>query len=144
MPLDPCLQPARKPLEKVPQLGHPVLDRYLAFVASRCRPNTVRATASDLRAFFAVVAKEPEQVVPADVLTFIREQRQPRGDGRVVRLSEGGSGLSSGTIRRRLSSVSGLFSWLVLREETASTPVPRGLAPRRRPGHRNTVALIRT
>jgi len=49
MPADPCLLSVRKPLEKVPELGHPVLDRYLVFVASRCRPNTVLATASDLR-----------------------------------------------------------------------------------------------
>jgi integrase/recombinase XerD len=144
MPLDPCLQPARKPRQKVPQLGHPVLDRYLEFVASRCRPNTVEATACDLRAFFAVIVKEPDQVVAADVLTFIREQRQPRGDGRVVRLSDGESGLSSRTIKRRLSSVSGLFAWLVLLEEIAGNPVPRGLATRRQPGRRNTVALIRT
>ncbi len=144
MPLDPCLQPARRSLEKVPHLGHPVLDRYLIFVASRCRPNTVRATACDLRAFFGVIAKEPDQVVPADVLAFIREQRQPRGDGRVVRLSDGESGLSSRTIKRRLSSLSGLFSWLVLLEEIAGNPVPRGLATRRQPGRRDTVALIRT
>ena len=52
MPVDPCLLPVRKRLEKVPELGHPQLDRYLVFVASRCRPNTVLATASDLRAFF--------------------------------------------------------------------------------------------
>ncbi len=144
MPVDPCLLPARKPLEKLPQLGHPVLDRYLVFVASRCRPNTVLATACDLRAFFAVVSKEPEQVVTADVLHFIQEQRRPRGDGRVVRLSDGESGLSSRTIKRRLSSVSGLFSWLVLLEEIARNPVPRGLATRRQPGRRNSVALIRT
>lgn len=144
MPLDPCLLPVRKSLEKLPLLGHPVLDRYLAFVASRCRPNTVLATACDLRAFFAVVAKEPEHVVTADVLHFIQEQRRPRGDGRVVRLADGESGLSSRTIKRRLSSISGLFSWLVLLEEIVGNPVPRGLATRRQPGRRNSVALIRT
>jgi integrase/recombinase XerD len=144
MPLDPCLLPARKPLENVPQLGHPVLDRYLVFVASRCRPNTVLATASDLRAFFAVVAKEPAEVIVGDVLGFIREQRQPRGDGRVVRLSDGESGLSSRTIKRRLSTVSGLFGWLLLLEEITVNPVPRGLATRRQQGRRNGVPLIRT
>ena len=107
MPVDPCLLPVRKRLEKVPELGHPLLDRYLVFVASRCRSNTVLATASDLRAFFGVVEKEPVDVVTADVLAFIREQREPRGDGKVVRLSDGQSGLSSRTIRRRLASVSG-------------------------------------
>ena len=37
----------------------PVLDAYLEFVAARCRPNTVLATAFDLKVFFAVVAKGP-------------------------------------------------------------------------------------
>ncbi|MBV9041035.1 MAG: hypothetical protein JOZ68_08520, partial [Acidimicrobiia bacterium] len=45
---DPCLLRAHKPGEDVPVLGHPVLDRYLNFVASRARHNTVLATASDL------------------------------------------------------------------------------------------------
>ena len=143
MPMDPCLLPARLPAEKVPVLGHLVLDRYLLFVASRCRPNTVLAAACDLRAFFAVVAKEIHEVVVGDVLGFIREQRLPRGDGRVVRLCDGEAGLSSRTIKRRLSTVSGLFTWLVMLEELATNPVPRGLATRRR-GRRNGVPLIRT
>ena len=48
-----------------------VLDRYVEFVAARCRPNTVMATVSDLRAFFAVIDKEPAAVTPADVFEFI-------------------------------------------------------------------------
>jgi site-specific recombinase XerD len=124
-------------------LGHPLLDRYLVFVASRARTNTVLATVSDLRAFFAVVAKEPREVVVSDVLEFIAEQRRPRGDGRVVRLIDGESGLSSRTIKRRLSSVSGLFAWLVLLGEVPVNPVPRGLATRRARG-RGVVPLIRT
>jgi hypothetical protein len=36
-----------------------VLAGYVEFVAGRCRPNTVLATVSDLRAFFAVIDKEP-------------------------------------------------------------------------------------
>jgi hypothetical protein len=34
------------------------VDRYLEFVAGRCRPNTLRAEAFDLKAFFTVVKKE--------------------------------------------------------------------------------------
>ena len=98
-----------------------MLDRYLVFVAARCRPNTVLAAASDLKAFFAVVAKEPDQVEVADVLGFIHQQRRPRGSGNVVRLSDGEAGLSSRTIQRRLSTVSGLFSWLLLLEVSRST-----------------------
>ncbi|MDQ3663888.1 MAG: tyrosine-type recombinase/integrase [Actinomycetota bacterium] len=144
MALDRCVLPARSGLDRVPELGHPVLDRYLLFVASRCRPNTVLATASDLRAFFAVITKEPHEVVVGDVLAFIHEQRQPHGDGRVVRFADGEAGLSSRTIKRRLSLVSGLFSWLVMLDEISSNPVPRGLATRRQQGRRNGVALIRT
>ena len=124
------------------RLGDPVLDRYLEFVEARARHNTLLAAASDLRAFFAVVDKAATEVTTADVLAFIAEQRRPRGDGRVVRLADGEAGLSSRTIRRRLSSVSGLFAYLVMCGERSANPVPRGLATRR-PGRRG-VALVRT
>ena len=48
---DPCLLPGRGPTDRRLALGHPVLDRYLEFVAARARVNTVLATASDLRVF---------------------------------------------------------------------------------------------
>ena len=44
-------------------LDHPLLDRYLTFVEARARRNTVIATASDLRVFFAVVSKEPPPIL---------------------------------------------------------------------------------
>jgi integrase/recombinase XerD len=124
------------------RLGDPVLDRYLEFVEARARHNTLLATASDLKAFFKVVDKEPAEVVPADVLGFIAEQRKTNSGGRVVRLVDGEAGLSSRTIKRRLSSVSGLFSYLVLCGDVATNPVPRGMATRR--GRRRGSALIRT
>ena len=125
---DRCLSPAKTRVE----LGDPTLDRYLEFVASRARPNTVLAAASDLKLFFAVVAKDPVEVTTADVLDFITDQRRPRGDGRIVRLADGESGLRASTIKRRLASVSGLFGYLVMCGEMAANPVPRGLATRRR------------
>ena len=94
------------------RLGDPQLDRYLEFVESRARHNTLLATTSDLRAFFRIVDKPPSEVTPADVLGFIAAQRKPRGDGKVVRLVDGEAGLSARTIKRRLSSVSGLYSYL--------------------------------
>jgi integrase/recombinase XerD len=100
------------------------------------------AAASDLKVFFAAVDRPPLEVTSADVLGFIAAPRKPRGDGRVVRLVDGGSGLSARTINRRLSSVSGLYSYLVLCGEVTANPVPRGLSTRR-PGRRAT-ALIRT
>jgi site-specific recombinase XerD len=125
------------------KFGDPLLDRYVEFVASRTRPNTVLATVSDLRSFFAVIDKPPVEVTTTDVLEFIGEQRRPRGDGRVVRLSDGESGMSARTIKRRLSSISGLYTFLVMVGETTANPVPRGLATRRARGRRG-LPLIRT
>ena len=82
-------------------LGDRLVDRYLEFVAGRCRPNTLRAVAFDLKSFFLVVGKEPVEVTPADVFDFLADQR---GDRTVVRLADRESGLSARTIARRLWS----------------------------------------
>ena len=108
-----------------------LLDRYVEFVAARCRRNTVIATVSDLRVFFAVIDKDPAAVTPADVFEFISTQRRGDGDGRVVRLVDGEAGMAARTIRRRLAVMSGLFNWLVLCGEMGANPVPRGMATRR-------------
>ncbi|WP_210407136.1 tyrosine-type recombinase/integrase [Prauserella flavalba] len=115
-------------------LGHALVDDYLAFVAARGRPNTLLAAAYDLKVFFMVVRKEPTEVVTADVFAFITAQRAPRRGSRVVRLEDGEAGLSARTIKRRLSSVSGLFGYLITRDDVAldRNPVPSGLAGRRR------------
>jgi integrase/recombinase XerD len=107
-----------------------LVDRYLAFVAGRARPNTVRAIAFDLKAFFSVVGRDPVEVTSADVLDFVAAQR---GDRSVVRLADRESGLSARTIARRLASVSGFYAYVVARGDTpvAANPVPRGLATRR-------------
>lgn len=52
-------------------LGDPFVDRYLEFVAGRCRPNTLTATAFDLKTFFEVVRRDPLMVSPADVFEFL-------------------------------------------------------------------------
>src|SRR5258706_10924219 len=64
--------------ELVAHLGVPLLDEYLEFLAGRCRPNTVLAVAYDLKVFFAVVAKPPRRVPPADVLGVMTAQRTGR------------------------------------------------------------------
>jgi site-specific recombinase XerD len=130
------------------RLGHPLLDDYLEFVGARAAPNSWLAVAFDLKVFFSVIAKEPADVKPADVFTFLKQQRSPRRGDKVVRLEDGEAGLSARTIRRRLSSVNGLFAYLLARDDAGVTvnPVPRGLAarsPARRPGARG-VPLIRT
>jgi integrase/recombinase XerD len=110
-------------------------------VAARARRNTLLAQAFDLKVFLAVVSKQPAAVQTSDVLVFIQAQRAPcRGDN-VVRLADGEGGLSARTVKRRLSSVSGLFAYLVARGVVAANPVPRGLATRR-PG-RAGVPLVR-
>ena len=123
-------------------LGDPLVDSYLAFVAGRCRPNTLRAVAHDLKMFFSVIDKDPVEVVAADIFAFVAGQR---GDRTVVRISDGESGLSARTIARRLSSISGLYAYLVARGDTPvrSNPVPRGLSTRRRGGRPREVPLVR-
>lgn len=125
-------------------LGDRLTDRYLEFVAGRCRPNTLRAVAFDLKAFFAVVGKDPVGVTAADVFDFLASQR---GDRAVIRLADRESGLSARTIARRLSSVSGLYAYLVARGDTAVqvNPVPRGLMTRRQGGsvRSRTAPLVR-
>jgi integrase/recombinase XerD len=129
------------------RLGHDLIDDYLRFVASRCRPNSVLAAGFDLKVFFAFVGKEPAAVTTVDVLEFVTEQRAPRRGGNVVRLDDGEAGLSARTIRRRLATLSGLFGYLIARGVVRTSPVPSGPLTRspagrgRRGGH---VPLIRT
>jgi len=127
----------------VARLGVPLLDEYLEFLGGRCRPNTVLAVAYDLKVFFTVVGKPPRRVRPADVLAFMTAQRTG-GEGR-LQVAELGAGVSARTLRRRLSSVSGLYGFLVARGDVSVNPVPRGLPTRRerqRPGQ--GVPLVRS
>ncbi|MET9634447.1 tyrosine-type recombinase/integrase [Lentzea sp. NPDC006480] len=129
------------------RLGHPLLDSYLELVTARARWNTVLASAFDLKVFFSVIDKDPVDVDTADVLVFIKAQREPRHGATVVRIEDGESGLSARTIKRRLATVAGLYEYLIIRADTivSRNPVPRGLAMRR-PGQRavRSVPLIRT
>src|SRR6266702_3080095 len=114
----------------VVRLGVRLLDEYLEFLAGRCRPNTVLAVAYDLKVFFTVVAKPPRRVRPVDVLAFMTAQRTG-GDGRLQVTGDGAGGVSARALRRRLSSVSGLYGFLHARGDVAVNPVPRGLPTRR-------------
>src|SRR3954452_4306813 len=105
-------------------LGHPLLDDCLEFVAARGARNTWLATAYDLKVFFEVVAKEPAAVTAADVFAFLAEQRSPRRGEKVVRIEDGEAGLGGRTIARRLSSVAGLFEYLLARGD-AGVNLPR-------------------
>jgi integrase/recombinase XerD len=112
------------------RLGLPLADEYLEFLAGRCRPNTVLAVAYDLKVFFSVVGEPPGAVTTADVLAFMTAQRCG-GRSRLHVAAGDELGVSTRTLRRRLSSVSGLYSFLLARGDVAANPVPRGLPTRR-------------
>jgi len=127
-------------------VGHPLVDDYLEFLTARARPNTLLAVAFDLKVFFCVVDKTPVRVTSADVMAFIRSQGC--SGQKVVRI-DGSTGLSARTIRRRLSSVSGFYAYLLARGDTslARNPVPQGLTTRRereRPRLRPLVRAVTT
>ena len=125
-------------------LGDPLVVRYLEFVEARARRNTVLAVRSDLGIFLSFVDKDPMAVTTDDVLRFVTDQRAPRFDGKVVRLADGEAGLMASTIKRRLSSVAGFYSFLVMIDLVDRNPVPTGMATRRSRRHRRSkVSLVR-
>ena len=127
-------------------LGHELVDAFLEFAWGRSRPNTVRAYAHDLKVFFSVVAKDPVEVTPADVMAFVSAQHRPRpGAENVVHLRDAGSGLSAATVMRRLAAVSAFYGYLLTRGDTAVVvnPVPRGLPARRNRRELRGAPLVR-
>ena len=136
--LDSCLIRSRGPAgQVVVRVGEPLIDEYLEFLQGRCRPNTVLAAAYDLRVFFAVVDKPAGQVRAADVLGFITAQRTGRESLGLQAVEDSPAGVATSTVARRLSTVSGFFSYLLARGDIEANPVPRGLPTRRerqRPG----------
>ena len=123
-------------------VGQPLVDEYLQFLTARARPNTRLAVAFDLKVFFSVVDKTPVRVTSADVMAFIRKQRAA---GHTVVRIDGSAGLSPRTIRRRLSSVSGFYAYLLARGDTSvvRNPVPQGLTTRREGERRRRRPLVR-
>jgi integrase/recombinase XerD len=147
--VDPCLIRSRdRSGGLVVRVGLRLVDDYLEFLGGRCRPNTVLAAGYDLKVFFSMVGKAPDEVRPADVLAFITAQRTgrvgERGALQPVDLEGEPAGVSTSTVRRRLSIVSGFFSFLQARGDVAANPVPRGLPTRReRSRPRQGVPLVR-
>jgi integrase/recombinase XerD len=129
----------------VVRFGVALLDAYLEFLTVRSRPNTVVAVGYDLKVFFTAVGKSPRRVVAADVLAFVTAQYAGGPAGRLQVAGDGAAGVSARTVRRRLSSVSGLFAFLQARGDVDANPVPRGLPTRReRQRPRQGVPLVRT
>ena len=120
-----CLIPSAEPRQE--PFGDPLLDAYLEFLSGRCRPNSVLAARFDLKVFFTVVGKPVEAVTATDVLGFITAQRSGAThlpdpllgpvDGDTV-------GVSLRTVRRRLSTVAGLYAFLTARGDVPVEPGP--------------------
>jgi integrase/recombinase XerD len=94
----------------VVRFGVALLDAYLGFLAVRSQPNTVVAVAYDLKVFLTVVGKAPGRVVAADVLAFVTAQ-YAGGPVQRLQVAADGGGVSARTVRRRLSSASGLLAF---------------------------------
>src|SRR3954471_12615873 len=127
-------------------VGHRLIDEFLLFAGGRARPNTVRAYAHDLKTFFTVVQQDPIDVRVQDVFGFITAQQSARaGAENVARISDGGSGLSAATVRRRLAAVSAFYGYLIARGDVGveTNPVPRGLPMRRRRRDGRGLPLVR-
>ena len=63
----------------------------------------------------------------------------------MARISDGGSGLSAATVRRRLAAVSAFYGYLIARGDAGvdTNPVPRGLPTRRRRRDGRGLPLVR-
>ncbi|MBB2988508.1 tyrosine-type recombinase/integrase [Terracoccus luteus] len=141
-----CLIPSSEPRQE--PLGDPLLDAYLEFLSGRCRPHSVLAARFDLKVFFTVVAKPVQAVTATDLLGFITAQRSGAvhlSDPLLAPVEDGTVGVSLRNVRRRLSTITGLYAFLTARGDVPMSPVPRGL-PTRRDRHRPTqgVPLVRS
>ena len=117
------------------RIGHDPIDEFLEVVAGSARPNTVQAYAHDLKVFFAVVPKEPEQVTSRDVMAFVTDQRRGRaGAENVVRITRCVGRVVGGD--DQAASGCGLGAvWVSRRAGDAgvtANPVPHGLPTRSR------------
>jgi len=114
-------------------LGVAEVDAYLRFLQQRCRPNTWISYGYDLQVFLNAITKPIREVTPMDILAFIESQRvTPNPKERANMAVVSGSGLSNRTIKRRLTTVAGLYEYLRVFHEfpLKTNSVPRGLTKR--------------
>ena len=130
-----------------------LVDAYLEHLADRnYSPMTVRAYGYDLLAFCRWLAAEEEPVegVTTEVLLrFLHACREAKVPGRpgpnVVSLS--GRRMDQyavATINRRLAAISGLFTFVAMRDPEAKNPVPKGREARWRVAGERTGMLAHT
>ncbi len=112
-------------------LGVSEVDAYLRFLKHRCRPNTWVSYGYDLQIFLNTVRKPVPEVTSADIFAFIQQQWDGPGheDDRPYHTN---ACLSSRTVKRRLTAISGFYEYLRVCGDTPlkANPVPRGLTAR--------------
>ena len=115
------------------------VNEYLSYLADRnYSPATVRAYGFDLLAFCRWLAGEELGLgqVNTDVmlryLTACRRATVPGRPGPNVLTLQGQrtDGYAPATINRRLAAVSGLFTFMVMRDPSLKNPIPRGAETR--------------
>lgn len=115
------------------------VNEYLGYLADRnYSPATVRAYGFDLLAFCRWLALEGLGLgeVSTDVLlrylTACRHATVPGRPGPNVLTLQGQrtDGYAAATVNRRLAAVSGLFTFMVMRDPALKNPVPRGAETR--------------
>lgn len=114
-------------------LGVPEVDAYLKFLEHRCRPNTWLSYGYDLQIFLNTITRPTREVTSIDILTFIESQRAtPKLRTKTKRPALSDSGLANRTIRRRLTTISGLYEYLQVFQGVSlrDNPVPKGLIRR--------------
>ena len=129
----PCVIRSQGPAgDPVVRLGLPLLDDYLEFLAGRCRPNTVLAAALrpegvlHRRGQAAEAGPRGRRAGVHDRAAH-RPHRSATAAGR-TRSTVRRSGCRARTVRRRLSSVSGLFAFLQARGDVEREPGAAGAA----------------
>lgn len=123
------------------------VNDYLGYLTDRnYSPATVRAYGFDLLAFCRWLTTEglslPEvsTEVMLRYLTACRHATVPGRPGPNVVTLQGqrADGYAPATVNRRLAAVSGLFTFMVMRDPTVKNPVPRGAEARwHEPEHRS-------
>jgi integrase/recombinase XerD len=117
-----------------------LVDEYLAHLGDRnYSAETVRAYGYDLLAFCRWLTGQGlglEQVTTETLLLFLRACREARVPGRpgpnvVTMTGQRLDRYAATTINRRLAAISGLFTFVGLRDPDAQNPVPKGREARR-------------
>lgn len=112
-----------------------LVDEYLAYLGDRnYSPKTVRAYGYDLLAFCRWLVGEDLPLAEVDtevLLRFLRACREAKVPGRpgpnVIALSgRRMDQYAATTINRRLAAISGLFTFVSMRDPDAANPVPKG------------------